>query len=177
MTGIPGMRGVEHVGFSVPDIEQAITFFVDVVGCEYVYDMGPFEDPEGTWMSDNLNIHRSATIARIAFLRCANGANFELFQFSAPDQVMDWPKMSDFGGHHIAFQVHDMDAAIEYLHSRGVTVLGGKKAGDGPAEEQGSFYAHFLTPWGQLLELVSYPSSRARSSTGHPLWTVPATNS
>ena len=30
--GLPGLRGVDHVGITVPDIEQATAFFVDVLG-------------------------------------------------------------------------------------------------------------------------------------------------
>ena len=30
---IPGIRGLDHVGFTVPDLEQAHEFFVDVLGC------------------------------------------------------------------------------------------------------------------------------------------------
>ena len=40
--GLPGLRGAEHIGFTVPDLEQATDFFVNVIGCEAVYDLGPF---------------------------------------------------------------------------------------------------------------------------------------
>jgi len=39
---IPGLRGTEHIGFTVPDLDQAERFFVDVIGCEKVYSLGPF---------------------------------------------------------------------------------------------------------------------------------------
>ena len=32
-TAVPGLRGVDHIGITVPDIEQATAFFVDVLGC------------------------------------------------------------------------------------------------------------------------------------------------
>ena len=32
--GLPGLRGVDHVGITVPNMEQATAFFVDVLGCE-----------------------------------------------------------------------------------------------------------------------------------------------
>lgn len=160
MSGIPGLRGVEHVAFTVPDLEQAIGFFVDVLGCERLYDMGPAGDPEGTWMADNLDVHPRAKIHNFALLRCSNGANFEIFEYEAPDQVQRWPRMSDHGGHHIAFYVDDMDAALAYLESKGVRVLGGKKPGQGPEAGDDSTFAHFLTPWGQMLECISYPHGR-----------------
>ena len=31
---LPGLRGVDHIGITVPDMEQATAFFVDVLGCE-----------------------------------------------------------------------------------------------------------------------------------------------
>ena len=33
---LPGLRGTEHIGFTVPDLDEAHRFFVDVIGCEYV---------------------------------------------------------------------------------------------------------------------------------------------
>ena len=166
MGSVPGLAGVEHIAFTVPDLEEAITFFCEVLGCERLYDMGPFEDPDGTWMQDNLDVHPRAIIDDFALLRCANGPNFELFQYQSPDQVSRWPRMSDFGGSHIAFYVDDMDAALEHLTDLGVRVLGeGKKPGIGPEAGEESTFAHFLTPWGQLLEFVSYPHGRAYFST------------
>lgn len=38
--GIPGMRGVEHIALTVPDLEEATRFFVDVLGCEVYYSIG-----------------------------------------------------------------------------------------------------------------------------------------
>jgi catechol 2,3-dioxygenase-like lactoylglutathione lyase family enzyme len=166
MTGVPGFAGVEHIALTVPDLEKAIAFFTDVLGCELLYEMGRFADPEGTWMADNLDVHPRAEIDNFAILRCANGANFELFSYRAPDQVTRWPRMSDHGGTHIAFYVEDMDAALAHLVAHGVEVLGeGKKAGIGPEDGAESTFAHFLTPWGQLLEFVSYPHGRAYFTT------------
>nr|WP_284290002.1 hypothetical protein [Angustibacter aerolatus] len=31
---LPGLVGLDHVGLTVPDIEQATRFLVDVLGCE-----------------------------------------------------------------------------------------------------------------------------------------------
>ena len=112
-----------------------------------------------------------ALIPKFAVLRCANGANFELFKYESPDRVERWPRMSDWGGAHIAFYVDDMDAALAALEEHGVRVLGGKKDGIGPESGEGSSFAHFLTPWGQMLELVSYPQGRDYyHSTEGRLW-------
>jgi hypothetical protein len=34
--GLPGVRGTDHIGFTVPDMEQAHEFFVEVIGCQHV---------------------------------------------------------------------------------------------------------------------------------------------
>jgi len=49
--GIPGIRGTDHVGFNVPDIEQATEFFVDVIGCDYIYKLGPSSPMTTGWQS------------------------------------------------------------------------------------------------------------------------------
>jgi catechol 2,3-dioxygenase-like lactoylglutathione lyase family enzyme len=159
VSGLPGLRGIEHISFTVPDLDQAVAFFVDVLGCEYFYPIGPFRDPEGDWFTENLGLHpRSETHG--CLLRTGNGSNLELFEYEAPDQRLEMPKMSDWGGMHLAFYVDDMDAAIAHLEGHGITMLGGKKDGIGVEAGEGSSFAHFHSPWGMLLELVSSPNGK-----------------
>lgn len=158
--GIPSLRGQDHTGITVPDLQAAIDFFVDVVGCELATRFGPFRDDEGSFMADTLNVHPRAVVQEIALLRCGMGSNIELFQYSAPDQRDAIPRNSDIGGHHIAFYVDDIEAAVAYLKSRGVTVLAGPlPVTEGPAAGQTINY--FLAPWGLQLELISYPRGMA----------------
>ena len=109
--GIPGLRGTEHVGFTVPDLEEATTFFVDVIGCEYMFELGPFV-AEDDWMEKHLNVHPRTVMRRLRFFRCKFGPNFEIFEYEAPDQDLTPPQNSDVGGHHLAFYVDDFDAAF-----------------------------------------------------------------
>jgi catechol 2,3-dioxygenase-like lactoylglutathione lyase family enzyme len=157
---LPGQRGMEHLGLTVPDLEAAVAFFVEVLGCEYFYDIGPFADPDGTWFADNLDVHPRAEIPRACLLRCANGSNLELFEYTAPDQRRVLPRMSDWGGTHLAFYVDDMDVALAYLEEQGLRILGGKKDAMGVEAGEGASFAHFLSPWGALLELVSFPNGK-----------------
>jgi catechol 2,3-dioxygenase-like lactoylglutathione lyase family enzyme len=39
--GLPGLKGVDHIGFTVPDLEVATRFLIDVLGCKYMYSLGP----------------------------------------------------------------------------------------------------------------------------------------
>ena len=39
---IPGLRGHDHTGITVPDVKAATAFFTDVIGCEHAMSFGPF---------------------------------------------------------------------------------------------------------------------------------------
>lgn len=120
----PGMRGVDHFGFTVPDLEQAVGFLVEVMGCEAFFTIGPFGPFEDDWMAENLNVNPRASIPVAHMVRCANGTNFEIFDYDSPDQRLEQPRNSDIGGHHIAFYVDDMDEAVTYMKDKGVQFLG-----------------------------------------------------
>ena len=167
--GLPGLRGMDHVGFTVPDLEQAVRFFVDVLGCERFYDLGPFAS-DGDWMATHLNVHPRSVMKKLTFLRCGHGSNFEIFEYAAPDQRTEQPRNSDVGGHHLAFYVDDMEAALAHLRSHGVAVLGAptvRKAGP----SAGQSWVYFLTPWGMQCELVCYPHGKGyEKETDRRLW-------
>ena len=38
-SGLPGMHGIEHIGITIPNLQEAIAFFVNVIGCEEVYSI------------------------------------------------------------------------------------------------------------------------------------------
>lgn len=158
--GIPGMRGHDHTGITVPDMKQAVSFFTDVVGCQKAMSFGPFADDKGTFMTDLLGVDQKAVIEEITQIRCGYGSNIELFKYTAPDQQTLTPKNSDIGAFHIALYVDDVAAAKAYLESKGVaTRLGPLPVNDGPAAGQTIIY--FQAPWGLQLEAISYPNGMA----------------
>jgi catechol 2,3-dioxygenase-like lactoylglutathione lyase family enzyme len=166
---LPGMRGIQHIGITVPDMKAAVAFFKDVLACEPSFTFGEFKF-EDDWMSRHLNVHPRATIRDFQMVRCGNGTNLEVFEYTAPDQNRRGPRNSDIGGHHLAFYVDDMDAAVAYLKTQGVTVLGQPSTfSDGPAA--GLTWVYFLAPWGLQLELVSAPQGMAHEKAlARKLW-------
>ena len=157
--GVPGLRGHDHTGITVPDIKAAADFFVNVLGCKQVMSFGPFADDKGTFMQDLLNVNPRAVIQQITLVRCGYGSNIELFQYTSPDQKNMTPKNSDIGGYHIAFYVDDIKAAKDYLDSKGVKTFVNLPVNEGPAAGQSIFY--FLAPWGLQMEAISYPNGMA----------------
>jgi catechol 2,3-dioxygenase-like lactoylglutathione lyase family enzyme len=154
---IPGMRGMEHIGFTVPDINQACDFFERILGAKTLFTAAKNFRGEGDWMRVHLNVDPRCVIKEFRYMRCANGSNLEVFEYEAPDQNTVPPKNSDIGGHHLAFYVDDMDAAIAFLKENNVRVLGEPTAyTEGP--NLGLTWCYFLAPWGQQLEIVSAPN-------------------
>jgi len=140
-------------------LAAATDFFINVLGCEYMYTLGPFQHDNTDWMSEHLNVDPRAVMQQLHFFRCGGQAIFEVFEYSAPDQRQEPPRNSDIGGHHVALYVEDLDAAVEFLHSRGLRVLGEPTASRGPS--LGQRWVYFLSPWGMQFELVSYPDGKA----------------
>ena len=157
LPGLPGLRGTDHVGFTVPDIDEAVDFFVNVIGCEDLYGLGPVYSDED-WMFEQLNVHPRATFKN-RLLRCGAGSNFEIFEYLAPDQNKTQPRNSDIGAFHLAFYVDDFDISLDYIRRQGLRVLGEPVVRtEGPTA--GQTWVYFLSPWGMQLELVSFPDGK-----------------
>jgi hypothetical protein len=121
-------------------------------------------------MRDKLNPDPRARIRDIRLVRCKNGANFEIFEYEAPEQVGMQPRNSDIGGHHLAFYDDDILNATGNLRAKGVRVLGEPEfKTEGPGG--GEAWVYFLSRWGMQMELVSYPDgNRYESDFVGRLW-------
>ncbi len=109
---------------TVPNVDEAVDFFCDVLGCQELYKLGTFRVEEGDWMTQSLNVHARAEITNMRMIRCGYGANIELFEYEAPDKRRNLPRNSNDGGHHFCFYVDNIFDAVEHLKSHGVKVLG-----------------------------------------------------
>ena len=140
--GIPTAISIDHYGYVVPDLDQAVAFFTDVLGFELLSLDDPIEfgdDSLARWY----HVHPRAS-ARFAFLRYGP-AIIELTQWHTPDQNMLAPSNSDLGGRHFAIAVMDVDAAMAYLKAQpGVTVF----------ERSVWNFVYFTTPWGMTLQIL-----------------------
>ena len=116
MGGIPGLVGTEHIGFTVPDLDEAERFFVDVIGCERLFSLGPFASDD-SWMADHLNVDPRTVMRENRFLRCRTGPNFEIFRYETPEPPAPQPRNSDIGGHHLAQRQADHVTGHEVGHA------------------------------------------------------------
>ncbi len=155
---IPHLAGIEHIGLTVPDISAATRFFTDVIGAETLYDIGPFAS-EADWMASHLAVYPGSRINRMRVLKVANGPVLELVEFiaSGPSTRREG---SDYGGWHLAFYVENMDQAQAAVRQHRCEIQSGPVTmTEGPSA--GLEWLYFKAPWGQQLELVSYPGGIA----------------
>ncbi len=156
MSGLPGLRGGEHIGLTVPDLDDAERFICDVLGGVMVFDGGTISDPETI---QNILGAEPGDKCRYRFYRLGTGLNLEVFEFETANPGK-MPCNHQAGGHHLALYVDDIEAAVAHLEAHSVEIAGPyQHITEGPAA--GSDWVYFRAPWGLQLELVSYPNGKA----------------
>lgn len=149
--------GFDHVGLNVPDLDQAIAFFVDAFGATEVFRIAPFSDEEGGSM-ERLGAAREAAF-ELVMLQLGSG-RLELLRWWSPDPADRLLRSSDVGASHIAMQVANVALAVEKLRTReGVRVLGEPVTFETGATP-GLTNAFVTTPWGALIELVNWGDTK-----------------
>ncbi|MDQ1165517.1 VOC family protein [Flavobacterium sp. SORGH_AS_0622] len=164
-----GILGIDHVGINVPDLKEAVTFFQDVLGFTPVTQLGPIPLDAG-WKEAN-HINPATGAVTIKMINAGTGASIEVFYYADNKGSKTHPNSDDIGASHIAFYTSDINAAVKYLKSKGVKVLGEPfltPSGD----TAGETWVYFETPWGSKMELVSYPNGKGyeKSNPKTVLW-------
>lgn len=156
---LPGVRTLDHVGLTVPDLGECVRFLVEVVGFEEVYSHRP-GGGDGEIQVRQFGRHPETELEGISMLRLAT-LNLELLQFRAPDQRRQPPRTSDWGGAHLALYSDDIDAAAAHLRSHGAEVLGEPMALPAREAGPGNRFVYCRVPGGLTLELITYPEGKA----------------
>lgn len=100
-----------HVGISVYDMEQSLTWYREVLGFQLAKDDGYVPQLD----------------AHICFVE-KDGFQLELFQYKAPRPLPEYRTLPNtdirtVGTKHVAFEVPDMEAMREHLQSKGVEIV------------------------------------------------------
>ncbi len=156
---VGGLRGIDHVGLTVPDLEQAIAFFTGVFGATVLFRHGAYA-PDAQVNVQNFARPASIEVAGIAMIRIGD-RQIELLAYRGGSRQEVWPATSDLGGHHLSFYVDDLDSAVTALRAAGVEVLGDPLPMGGPESGPGNRFVYLRAPWGMFLELVTYPTGKA----------------
>lgn len=155
------MHGIDHIGVTVPNIDQATDFFVKGLGAVVLYDTFTKDQPprDSEFTRKRLGIINGTAEVAIRMLALPNGPGLELFEFYDPEQKGP-VSPADLGWQHIAIYVDDMDKALQQIETAGAkrnadpVALSGLEGGDG------NLFCYCKTPWGSSIELISYPTAQ-----------------
>ena len=149
---VPG-RGFDHVGLTVPDLGSAVDFFVGVFGARLVFSMDRSSEGEDMG-AERLGV-RPASQFSLAIVELG-ASRLELLQWwPAPSDARP-PRADLAGGAHVAVDVEEVAQALEGLRLvEGVQVVG-EPVTFATGATPGLTNAFVRTPWGALVELVSW---------------------
>ena len=150
--GIPGARNVDHAGVVVRDLDEAVRFFINVVGADLL-----FRTPPASGLESKEEAAPNTTVA-VAFLRFGPNLNLELLQFTGPVAPKPPPRVSDNGAVHIAIRVDDVARAADYLRAQQGVEIVGEIGPPSTGPDKGATWVYARTPFGVHLELVSRPA-------------------
>ncbi|HEX2316229.1 MAG TPA: VOC family protein [Thermomonospora sp.] len=153
-----GVRGIDHVGVTVPDLDAATDFFCEALDAEVLYDTlrradGPNAGP-GT--ERHLGVPAGTQEIAVRMLALPHGPGLELMEFAGPRQSA--PVLPcDLGWQHLAVYVDDLEAAAGRVAAAGGRLLDEPKPLPGPESGRRNRFQYTRTPWGSTLELLTYP--------------------
>ena len=157
----PAIRGIEHVGITVPDIEAAERFFVDAFGAETLYALVTPSDPPYTadTMHEVNGLLPGTAMISMRMMRLANGPNIELFELEDQGEGRrSAAGINDRGMHHFGLYVDDLDAAVEAFRKAGGVMTRGPVDMSGPEDGEGNRVWFGRFPWGSWIEFITFPS-------------------
>lgn len=152
------IRGIEHIGMTVPNIEEATLFFKEAFGALISYDVQrPEDEPmKGEDVEKQLGLPSGRKIVHMRLLRVEKGPSIELFELEAkPDQAP--AGIADAGLHHFALYVDHIEEASKKFKAAGGSLLSEPHPLAGIEEGPHNRGVYGKTPWGSLIELIQYP--------------------
>ena len=159
------INGVHHVSVSVPDIDTARRFYIDLLGAEEVFT-GEGE-PGNAWIDAIVGIEDSAAKSFMARLKNIYVEVFEYVSPKSPPQDPARP-VSHNGYTHIGFQVDDIQAVYDRMVEAGLTFNTAPDMSVITTDENGKKSGHAATYgrdfFGNLFEIMEI----------HPNESIPA---
>jgi catechol 2,3-dioxygenase-like lactoylglutathione lyase family enzyme len=150
-----GVQGIHHIGVSVPDIEKARNFYIDLLGG--VEEVPPLEWRDNAFIDSVVGLKDSA--AKQFFCRLGN-AHIEVFEYAQPRSEPQDPDrgVHNFGYTHFAIQVDDVLATHARLVEAGIRVHAPPSMDGITVAEDGSkrgYAATYCRDWfGNVFEIM-----------------------
>jgi catechol 2,3-dioxygenase-like lactoylglutathione lyase family enzyme len=138
---------IHHTGFTVSSLDEALRFWVEVLGFEVVLRD---ELPRGEFVAEVTGAHGAdLAIAMVA----GPGHVIELIEYRGIRQTWSDVRPCEIGAAHVAFFVADIAAILERTEAEGWTALGRvQRVASGPWA--GTQVAYIRGPDGIFIELM-----------------------
>jgi catechol 2,3-dioxygenase-like lactoylglutathione lyase family enzyme len=161
-------RAISHVGITVPDIDAAVVWYRDVLGC-YVLAHPSETSDDGSNFGDVVKdiFGKEFGGLKIAHLSTADGVGIELFQFIepktyVPDNTFDYRRTGIF---HICITAADIETTAAQIEANG-----GKLTSKIWRLFSNKDYkaCYCRDPWGTIIELNSHSYVQTWSNLEEP---------
>lgn len=159
-------HGLQHIGFTVPDMNEAVDFLTNVFGAVTVMECGSV-DVDEEFMLKRLGVPDGCKIIDQRVVQVGTGGALELFQYSGVSGEQTLKHNGEVGAMHLAFEVDDAFAAAERMREAGVDLLEGPTLIEGGPMD-GLVWLYLRSPWGQYFEVVSADGPLGYEAEGGP---------
>lgn len=153
-------RGINHLGITVPNIDEATTFLKNALDAKFCYDALTLNDPprEGEIVERQLGLPKGAKLIKQRFLQIGEeGPGLEIFEVANVASKSP-AKLTDFGLNHLSVYVDDIEAAAKQLEAAGAKMLSEVHENSRYEDTPGNGSVYGVAPWGMLIELQTYPN-------------------
>lgn len=168
-------RGIDHIGWTVPDMEAATQFLDQAFGAQVLHNTppktaGPLGGPD---IERLLGLPAGGQVMQIRLLRLLNGPSLELFEVAnAPQQRP--AGLADFGYTHLGLYVDDVAAASQRFEAAGGQLLSAPFGLPGVESGPGNDFVYGRPPWGPMVELLKYQTNVQYPDSHLTRWTPAA---
>jgi len=153
------IKGINHIGLTVLDIEEATTFLKEAFDAKIAYDALTYNDQprEGEEVERMLGLSKGAKIVRQRMIVIGEGANIEMFEIESSNQKEPL-KLEDLGFNHISLMVDHIEDVLENVKRAGAEPLSETHGNSTYEDSEGSKSVYVKAPFNALIELQSIPN-------------------
>lgn len=154
---------MDHVAITVPDLEQATTFFEKAFGGKIVLEGLTFD--EGPWGGGDAEVSfglpKGGQVLARRVMNIGGSTNIELFVFGG--MAHQRPAHTyDYGLQHFAIYVDDLGETAKNILEAGGKLYAEKETIEAIRRGQGPHFGWMYseTPWGSVIEIVTFQEGK-----------------
>lgn len=155
------IRGIDHIGITVPDMEEATEFLHNAFGAKVAYDSKKPEEGAmgGEEIEKILGLKKGSEVVHMRVVSIGNSISMELFQYQGIEQRKP-SNPDDLGIQHLAVYVDNMEEAVTKFEQAGgqLNTKPTKILNEIEGNNEANQFAYGTAPWGMVIELITYPN-------------------